>query len=42
MKCPYCGRDVVPNGLNCPKCKAAIVKKEPAKPVSTEINKEVK
>lgn len=26
MKCPYCGREVIPNGSNCSKCKAAITK----------------
>ncbi len=28
MKCPYCHAEVKPIGANCPKCKAAIVKKE--------------
>jgi tRNA(Ile2) C34 agmatinyltransferase TiaS len=44
MKCPYCGREVTPDGNKCPKCKAAILKKEiktdPVSPI--ENNKEVK
>jgi tRNA(Ile2) C34 agmatinyltransferase TiaS len=39
MKCPYCGREVTSNGVNCPKCYAAIVKIE-NKAETKEKNKE--
>lgn len=36
MKCPYCGREVIPKGNNCPKCYAEIVTNKP------EVKKEEK
>lgn len=41
MKCPYCTKEVIPNDLNCPKCKAEIVKKQ-TKQIPAEPEKEVK
>jgi DNA-directed RNA polymerase subunit RPC12/RpoP len=44
MRCPYCNKEVEPDGINCPKCRAAIVKKEtkPEPIMSAENPKEVK
>lgn len=42
MKCPYCGRNVTPNGANCSKCKAKIVMPVEKKPDPVEKKVEVK
>lgn len=41
MKCPYCGKDVIPKGYDCPECFAAIVKKE-AIPIKSEPKRKIK
>lgn len=42
MKCSYCGREVIPNGVNCPKCRAEIVKKVETKAEPSDNKKEAK